>query len=367
MEARGMGLGRCRRIAMGIAVTIVGLPPLRPPSPTVSPLAARTGVYAAVTAGEVSPTVVGDPQRVYVPDSGSGTVEIIDPATFQVVDRLVVGPIPHHVTPSWDLTHLYVDNEGFNSLTVIDPRTARPAGTVPVVHPYNLYFTPDGSKAIDVVERFSRLDFLDPHSWRLLRSVPIPWRGVDHMDFTADGTRLLASTEFAGVLVEIDVRSMTVTRTLRVGGYPIDVRLAPDGGTFFVANQARNGVSVVDAAALREVAFVPTGRGAHGLVLSRDGRSFYVANRLEGTVSVLDVDTRRVRATWRVGGSPDMMTLSPDGGQLWISGRFDRAVYVLDTASGALLHRIPVGSSPHGLCFFPNIGSLSLGHNGMYR
>jgi YVTN family beta-propeller protein len=324
-------------------------------------------VYAGTAVGMLSPAVAGDLQRVYVPDSGGGTVEVIDPATFQVVDRVVVGPIPHHVTPSWDLTRLYVDNEGFNSLTVIDPRTAKAAGSVPVTHPYNLYFTPDGAKAVDVVERYRRIDFVDPHSWALIRSVSVPWPGVDHLDFSADGTHLLTSTEYAGMLVEIDTRSMVVSRTVKVGGYPIDVRLAPDGSTFFVANQARNGVSVIDAGALTEVAFIPTDRGAHGLLISRDARSLYVTNRLAGTISVIDVATRRVTATWRIGGSPDMMTLSPDGGQLWTAGRFDRTVYVVDATNGALLHRIPVGNSPHGLCFFPNTGSLSVGHNGMYR
>jgi YVTN family beta-propeller protein len=57
------------------------------------------GVYAGTAAGMLSAAVAGDPERVYVPDSGSGTVEVIDPATFQVVDRFAVGPVPHHVTP----------------------------------------------------------------------------------------------------------------------------------------------------------------------------------------------------------------------------------------------------------------------------
>jgi YVTN family beta-propeller protein len=324
-------------------------------------------VYAGTAAGMLSDAVAGDPERVYVPDSGSGTVEVIDPATFQVVDRLVVGPIPHHVTPSWDLTRLYVDNEGFNSLTVIDPRTAKPVGSVPATHPYNLYFTPDGTKAVDVVERFRRIDFLDPRSWALIRSVNVPWPGVDHLDFSTDGSHLLASTEYGGMLVEIDTRSMAVSRSVKVGGYPIDVRLAPDGSSFFVANQARNGVSVIDAGSLKEVAFIATDRGAHGLLMSRDARSLYVANRLAGTISVIDVASHQVTASWRIGGSPDMMTLSPDGARLWTSGRFARAVYVVDTTSGAVVRTIPVGNSPHGLCFFPNPGRLSLGHNGMYR
>ena len=58
------------------------------------------------------------PPRVYVPNSMAGTVDVIDPLTFRVVDHYRVGSIPHHITPSWDKSVLYVENEGSSSLTV---------------------------------------------------------------------------------------------------------------------------------------------------------------------------------------------------------------------------------------------------------
>jgi len=324
-------------------------------------------VYESILAGETSPAVAGIPERVYVPDSGGSTVDVIDPSTYKVISRLNVGQVPYHVTPSWDMTSLYVANDRSNTLTVIDPRTATIRATIPVQHPYNLYFTPDGARAIVVAERLKRLEFRDPHTWATIKTVDIPWPGVDHIDFSADGSYLLASTEFAGVVVKVDTVRMEVTGLVTVGGQPIDVRLSPDGTLFYVANQARNGVSVIDPQAMKEVGFIPTGKGAHGLQISRDTRFLYVSNRLAGSISVIDFATHRVVATWNIGGSPDMLQVSPDGSQLWAAGRFDRAVYVVSTASGALLQRIPVGVQPHGLTYFPNVGRISLGHNGVYR
>jgi len=123
------------------------------------------------------------------------------------------------------------------------------------------------------------------------------------------------------------------------------------------------GVSVIDPVAMREIQFIPTGRGAHGLQVSRDSKSLYVSNRLEGSISVIDFATRTVVAKWHIpgGGSPDMLQLSPDGTQLWASGRYNRTVYVMSTVDGALLARIPVGSEDHGLTYFPNVGLHSLG------
>jgi YVTN family beta-propeller protein len=160
---------------------------------------------------------------------------------------------------------------------------------------------------------------------------------------------------------------MELTGALHVGGSPIDVKLSPDGSWFYVANQSRNGVSVIDAATFTETRFVPTGAGAHGLYPSRDGRELYVSNRKAGSVSVLDFVTGDVLTTWHTGGSPDMGGVNGDGTQLWLSGRYDKAVYVIDTATGAVIHKINVGGGPHGLDLFPQPGRFSLGHTGVYR
>jgi YVTN family beta-propeller protein len=305
--------------------------------------------------------------RVYVPNSNSNTVDVIDPATYQVTDHFSVGKLPQHVTPSWDMTHLYVDNDISNTLTEIDPVTGKKGDTFPVDDPYNLYFTPDGSRAIVVAERNRHLDFYDPHTWKLVGQVTILHSGPNHLDFTADGRYLLVSCEFSGYVVKVDVQNMKGVTALNIGGKPTDVRISPDGKLFYVANETRNGVSVVDPESMKEIKFIPTAPGTHGFVVSRDAKSLYVTNRNAGTVSVLDFATQRITATWYTGGSPDMGGVTADGRELWVSGRYNAVVYVIDTFSGRVKHRIPVGSGPHGVCIFPQPGRFSLGHTGNYR
>ena len=100
-------------------------------------------VWAATTSG-MAPQVAGLPPRVYVPNERGGDVAVIDPASFQVIDRFRVGQLSHHVTPAYDLTRLYVTVMETNRLVEIDPRNGKPAGTIPLPAPYNLYFTTDG-------------------------------------------------------------------------------------------------------------------------------------------------------------------------------------------------------------------------------
>lgn len=356
-------------------VAIVSPTPIDLPPPLQSQLgpdaAARApaplNVYASTISGQVPARLASIKPRVYVPNSNSNTVYVIDPATMQVVDRFVTGSIPHHVAPAPDLSRLYVDNEGSSSLTEIDIETGKPVRNIPVTFPYNLYFTLDGTRAVVVAERLRRIEFWDAHDWRQLKVVDIPWAGPDHLDFSADGKYLFISTEYTGQLARVNVETMTLEGSVPVGGLPVDVRLSPDGKVIYVANQGRHGVSVVDPVQMKEIAFIPTARGAHGLQVSRDTTQLYVSNRDAGTVSIIDFARREVVATWKVGGSPDMMQLSPDGKQLWMSSRYDGAVMVIDTADGHVIKRIPVGPGAHGLTYFPNAGSISIGHNGVYR
>jgi len=328
-------------------------------------------VYAADRPGRLAPAVKHFPSRVYVPNSESNTVSVINPSTYKVINVFPVGANPQHVVPSYDLKTLWVNNDQGNSLTAIDPRTGRPGRTVPVSDPYNLYFTPDGRYAIVVSERLQRLDFRDAQTMRLHHSLSVPCSGPNHMDFTADGRYLFLSCEFDGKLIKVDVAHQKVVGSIPLdpGGMPQDVKLSPDGKLLYVADMSKNGVWIVDPTSMRRVGFIPTGAGAHGLYVSRDSRYLYVSNRMEGSVSVISFSTRKVVHKWRIpgGGSPDMGGVSADGKVLWLSGRYNAEVYAISTVTGRLLARIPVGSGPHGLCVYPQPGRYSLGHTGVFR
>jgi YVTN family beta-propeller protein len=333
--------------------------------------AGSRSVYAADRPGMVARVARRFPARVYVPNSLSNTVSVINPRTYRVIDQFPVGELPQHVTPSYDLKTLWVNDNAGNSLTPIDPRTGKPGKPVPVADPYNLYFTPDGRHAIVVAEAEQRFDFRDPHTMRLQHSLAVPCPGVNHMDFTADGRYLVASCEFGGSLVEVDVAREKVVGTLSLpsGSMPQDVKLSPDGRTFYVADMARGGVWRIDARQFRREGFIPTGDGAHGLFVSRDSRRLYVTNRGEGSISVISFKANAEIDKWRIpgGGSPDMGGISANGRVLWVSGRYDGVVYAISTRTGKLLAKIPVGSGPHGLCVYPQPGRYSLGHTGVFR
>jgi len=344
-----------------LSASLAGMPPVASP----------VNIYADDGAGMLSPAVRGDPYRIYVPNSGGSTVTVIDPATYRVIGSYQTGLNPQHVVPGYDLRTLYATNDQGDSLTPINPVTGQRAGpNIPVADPYNMYFTPDGRYAIVVAEARQELDFRDPHTFALEHRVKVDCAGVDHIDFAADGAYLIATCEFAGRLVRIDLHTLKIAGYLDLpGSAPQDIKLDPAGRTFYVADKNRAGVWLIDAATFRATGFLPTGPDAHGLYPSRDARDLYVTNRGNGSITVISFATKKIVTTWWIpgGGSPDMGGVSPDGRVLWVSGRYDSVVYAISTVNGHLLAKIPVGLEPHGLCVWPQPGRYSLGHTGVMR
>ena len=390
--------------------------PAAAPPTTTSPTPEPRDIYSGSASGKLSPALTGDLERIYVPNLRGNDVYVIDPLTLKVVDKFKVGIGPQHIVPSWDMRTLWVTNnaEGRTdgSLTPVDPRTGKPGNPVMVDDPYNMYYTPDGKSAIVVAEARKRLDFRDPKTMALQYSIDTPGcPGINHADFSADGSFAIFTCEFSGTLAKIDLASRKVLAYLKLDmpstrfkevpgaprtapgkvwepgeseictvtkGMPQDIRSSPDGKRFYVADMHADGVHIIDALLFKKVGFIQTGLGAHGLYPSRDGKRLYVANRGShkihgsrlgnGGVVVIDFATEKIVARWPVpgGGSPDMGNVSADGKYLWLAARYDDVVYRFDTASGDV-QQVKVGKEPHGLTVWPQPGRYSLGHTGNMR
>ncbi|MFF7126564.1 hypothetical protein ACF07Y_25745 [Streptomyces sp. NPDC016566] len=340
--------------------------------PGMPPVLDPADVYAADRPNRLSPVVKDFPSRVYVPNTNSDTVTVIDPETYRILKTIPVGRQPQHVVPSWDLKTLWVNNDLGNSLTPIDPRTGKAGRPVAVHDPYNLYFTPDGKYAIVMASMDRQLVFRDAHTMKVAKALPVGCYGVNHADFSLDGRYFIVSCEFSGELLKVDTARMEVVAHQKLplhGAMPQDVKVSPDGKLFYIADMVANGMWIVNGDTFGKPDFLATGKGAHGLYISRDSREMFISNRGEGTISIFDFTENRLTKKWHLpgGGSPDMGGVSSDGKVLWLSGRYNSEVYAIDTRTGTELARIKVGSGPHGLAVYPQPGRYSLGHTGIFR
>jgi DNA-binding beta-propeller fold protein YncE len=369
-----------------------------PPFPTVAPVpwqfrdplpgmppVVGGDIYSQTRRGMLSPVLANQRPLLFVPDSRGSSVTVIDQRTRKIVKVIPSGYLSQHVVPSYDLSKLIVNASASNELVELNPRTLRHTRTIGVPRPYNLYFTPDGKSALVMVEQHDLVRFSDPVTFKARAEVsPRGCQGPNHADFSANGRFFVVTCEFSGELVKIGTLSHRVLGTLtldpRPAGHaatgmgmgmsmPQDVRLSPDGRTFYVADMGTNELRLISARTFRQEGVIALPDHPHGIYPSRNGRLFYISDRGAGKISVLDTVTNKIVDTWTIpgGGSPDMGGVSADGSMLWLSGRYDGVVYGFDTRRGKLVARIQVGGSPHGMAVWPQPGRYSLGHTGNMR
>ncbi len=304
--------------------------------PGMPPVTDPHNVYSEAGVNMLGPAAKQSKAYAYVPNTKSGDVWVIDAATFQIVDKFSVGVEVQHVVPSYDMTELFATDDQGDVVRRIDPFTGQAGETIPVKDPYNMYFTPDGKYAISVAEKYRELVWYDPKTWRKARhDRRFRLQGIDHADFTADGKTAVFTCEFAGRAVVVDIASHQIVKeidmpTMNTTMGPQDIKLAPDGSVYYIADSDSNGVWVMDATSYQVLRHIATGGGAHGLYLSRDATAALRHEPPRGQCLVLNAYTGDIITKWQIpgGGSPDMGNVSADGSQLWLSGRYDNVVYV---------------------------------------
>ena len=162
-------------------------------------------------------------------------------------------------------------------------------------------------------ERNATITFRNPNTALLdiVQQVKVPCRGVNHADFSPDGTYFIATCEFSGQLIKFDLVTMQVVGTLNLeanASQPQDIRLVSDGSRFLVADMTANGLWEIDGESFKVIGFIETDAGPHGIYPNRDATQMYISNRVGGSISVYDVATHKIVRTWKIpgGGSPDM-------------------------------------------------------------
>ena len=137
-------------------------------------------------------------------------------------------------------------------------------------------------------------------------------------------------------LTVLDLAARRVVRTIDLGEYrrPHGAAWLPDGRRVAVTAETNRALLVVDVAAGRVEAAIPTEQaGSHMVVVSRDGRRAYVSNLGSGSVTAVDLEGRRVLRTVSTGRGTEGIDVTPDGREVWVSNREADSLTVLDAAT----------------------------------
>jgi YVTN family beta-propeller protein len=286
---------------------------------------------------------------------------IVDPASLKVVGRVPVGADPHEVAVTADGKTAYASSYGAfstpgHTLSVVDLVAQKPLDSVdlgPLLAPHcvqsadgKIYFTAEGSKSIGRV---------DPASNR------VDWvlglgQNRTHMLVVRKGRMFTANvnSDTIGIIdpdAKADVSGWSVS-LIPVGKGPEGFDVSPDGSQLWAANSHDGTVSVIDVAARKVMATIPTNtKTANRLKFTPDGARVFISDIGTGELVVMDAKARTVIKRMSLGKGIAGIFIPPDGGRAYVADSRDSAIIVLNLATLEIAGRIPTGRGPDGMAW----------------
>lgn len=215
--------------------------------------------------------VSADGRRLYIASEDTGQAIVMDASDGRVLAKLEVGGEPEGVTLSPDGRHVYMSSEEDHHIAVIDTTANRVVSTLNVgQRPRFTEFSDDGAFAFVSGENDGTVTVIDAKALKVLRTIKLQGDALTRpvgMVVSHDGKRLYTVTGRGKMLLEMDIATGRVLRSVEVGPRPWGVALSPSGNVLYTANGNSNDVSVVDAATLKVLSRIPVGNSPWGLVI----------------------------------------------------------------------------------------------------
>ncbi len=247
--------------------------------------------------------------------------------------------------------HLYVANSFTDNVSVIDTQANKVIATIPVGHrPAEMIFTPDQKQVYVSNSQGSSISVIDVATNSIAKTIPLD-AGPLGMAFTSDGQHLVTTYE-PNVAKIIDLATGEASPPITVGLDSEQIRITPDGKYVYMASTL-NGVYVLDVDKAQIVATIPIKNPNGGIVpalpynllMSPDGKTVYVGATLGSFIAVIDTQSNAVVDTWPV-SFPVGMQYSLDHQSLYVTNYYAATISEYDISTGELLRSHGTVSKP---------------------
>jgi YVTN family beta-propeller protein len=334
----------------------------------------NTIIRATVIAGALALSAIrasSAAEFVYVENSDSGDVSVIDIPGHTVVSTIKVGPFLDDVTPSHDGRTLYVNR--YDSVGLADQHAAESGEVIAIstdserilwrtpVSGWPNHLTISQDDRLLYVPLFNTLwmEVVDTARHKVVKKFPIGFGGHGTR-LSPDGKRLYVGSMLTDVLTVFDLETLKPVKTLPFKDAVRPFAFLRDESTLYVQLSRLHGFEVVDLSKdkiVREVLLSPLGADVplpkfyphtynHGLELSPDEKLLFASGGVGNYVCVYRVPDLTLLATIPVGREPNWIAFSSDGSYAYVSNRKSNNLSVIAVRDLKEIKRIPVGKYP---------------------
>lgn len=318
----------------------------------------------------------GSGVRIYVTNSASDTIDVVDPATNKVVQVIRGIELPHGIAFSPDGVRIYVSNESESVVDVVDRKSGEIVQKVSLsARPNNLTITKDGGRVlVGIRAQPGVVDVINTTSFKRVKSIPVDG-SVHNVYVTPDGRYAISGSIENKAATVIDLQSEQAVWEVKFesGVRPMAFETNSDGSTrrIFIQLSGFHGFAVVDFAKRAEVARIklpdqPGGFGitegrrgvpSHGIGVAPDGKSLWVNSTLANAVfeyalpdlqliGHAELPVLHPLGRPQSGAVPEWITFTPDSKLVYVSDSAAKLVSVIDTKTLKQVAVIPVGEVP---------------------
>jgi YVTN family beta-propeller protein len=315
----------------------------------------RPRLLLAVVLPLVAGPATASAQELYVTNTHSATISIIDTARDEVTGTIPLGGgVPNRIVMTPDGRQAWAIHDKSRIISVVDVGTRKVVRRLKIGEwPYNLTFTPDGRQCwvLDWGD-VSKLLVYDLEKGAVEGEIEVstwPAHGI----FSRDGRLFWVTSETAGNVTVVDAAQRRILEVLPSSGDAMGLALSPDGRYVYAANGEDGTVSRIDTGTHRIVGTRKLKGVNHDVVVTPGGRFLYVTMRKANRIAVLRTEDLEPVTEIPQPGYPDLVVMSRDGTKAYVSNRHANVVTVIALAGHKEIKRIAVGKGPHGMALAP--------------
>jgi YVTN family beta-propeller protein len=300
-----------------------------------------------------------------VVNKGEQTLGIVSPATDQQLAAVPEGGITgHEVASSPDGRIAYVPiygNSGVGrpgtdgrNMVVIDIAARRVIGNVDFGHgvrPHCAVFEPHRGLLYVTTELDNSITIVDPHTLKIVASVPTDQPESHMLAITRDGQRGYTANVGPGTVSVLDLKARKTITIIPVAQKIQRISLSPDDKLVFTSDQTKPQLAVIDTSTNKVKTWIPLPAPGYGTASTRDGRWLIVAVPTANKVAVVDLNTMKVAHVIDVPSAPQFVLVRPDNRVAYVSCDASHKVAVINVSTWTVDKLIDAGKGADGLAW----------------
>lgn len=312
-----------------------------------------------------APSALAQQGYLLIAQKGDASLGIVDPASGRLIASVPEGGVTgHEVAASPDGKLAYVPiygNSGVGKpgtdgtkIVVIDIAAQKVVGTVDFgrgIRPHMPIFGPRDGLLYVTTELDQSVTQIDPKTLKTAGSIPTGQKESHMLALSHDGRRGYTANVGPGTVSVLDIPARKTLAIIPISATTQRISITPNDKWVFTADQTKPQLAAIDTATNQVAHRVPLSGIGYGSTTTPDGRYVLVAIPSKNTVDIVDIKTMQVAHSIETPHDPQEVVFRPDGKVAYISCVASHTVAEVDTSTWKITRTINDGDNSDGLAW----------------